>query len=189
MGAFDHVLVLLSFVYALALTHVLSRIAALFMARDKVKPYGPLALAMANAVLIVSLDWLALWPFRGVTSWDLASIADELLLSIALFFMCAVVAPEMSEAPVDLEAYYGRVRVPFYGLFALSNILTMLGNLDFLKTSDPSRFASWTIGATVFFVPPVLALAVRARWAQWTAGVTLAILVVLSGITLQGNFD
>jgi hypothetical protein len=40
MAAFEHVLALLSFVYALALTHLLARIVALFDARARVKFSG-----------------------------------------------------------------------------------------------------------------------------------------------------
>ena len=37
MGAFDHVMVLLSFVFALALTHLLSRVGSLMLARKRVR--------------------------------------------------------------------------------------------------------------------------------------------------------
>ena len=44
MTAFEHVTALFSFVYALALTHLLARIAELIVARDRVKfpPYSHL---------------------------------------------------------------------------------------------------------------------------------------------------
>jgi len=44
MTAFEHVTALFSFVYALALTHLLARIAELIVARDRVKFSGLLAL-------------------------------------------------------------------------------------------------------------------------------------------------
>ena len=54
MSVFEHVTALLSFVYALALTHLLARIAELIVARDRVRFSGLLALGMANAIL---LEW------------------------------------------------------------------------------------------------------------------------------------
>ena len=73
MTAFEHVTALLSFVYALALTHLLARIAELIVARERVKFSGLLALGMANAILLVFADWLSLWDLRSIKSRDLAS--------------------------------------------------------------------------------------------------------------------
>ena len=61
MTAFEHVTALFSFVYALALTHLLARIAELIVARDRVKFSGLLALGMINAILVVFANWLSLW--------------------------------------------------------------------------------------------------------------------------------
>ncbi|HLW34385.1 MAG TPA: hypothetical protein VKS98_01885 [Chthoniobacterales bacterium] len=56
MSAFEHVTALLSFVYALALTHLLARIAELIVARDRVKSSGLLVLGMVNAILLVFVN-------------------------------------------------------------------------------------------------------------------------------------
>src|SRR2546426_12807036 len=69
-SAFEHVLLLLSFVYALALTHLLSRIGSLLLARARVTFSGLLALDMANAILLVFANWLSLWDIRGLREWD-----------------------------------------------------------------------------------------------------------------------
>src|SRR5207244_11721084 len=82
MTAFEHVTALLSFVYALALTHLLARIAELIVARDRVKFSGLLALGMTNAVLVVFANWLSLWDFRLSKAWDLASITVNFLFAI-----------------------------------------------------------------------------------------------------------
>ena len=63
MSAFEHVTALLSFVYALALTHLLARIAELIVTRERVKFSGLLALGMVNAVLMVFVNWLSLGIF------------------------------------------------------------------------------------------------------------------------------
>ena len=75
MGAYEHVILLLSFVYALALTHLLSRIGALFVARKRVKFSGLLALAQANAIMLVFVNWLFLWNLHGIQAWSIMSIA------------------------------------------------------------------------------------------------------------------
>ena len=96
MSAFEHVTALLSFVYALALTHFLARIAELIVARERVKFSGLLALGMVNAVLLVFVNWLSLWDLRSVTSWDLASVAIQFLFAVSVCVVCALVGPQGS---------------------------------------------------------------------------------------------
>jgi hypothetical protein len=85
MSAFEHVTALLSFVYALALTHLLARIAELVVARERVRFSGLLALGMANAILLIFANWLSLWDLRSVQSWDLASIAIQFLFAVSIY--------------------------------------------------------------------------------------------------------
>jgi hypothetical protein len=148
MGAFDHVVVLLSFIYALALTHLLSRIAGLLLARERVKFSGLLALCAANAIALVFANWLSLWDF-----------------------VCAMAAPESTdEGPIDMEAFYWRNHRLFYSLMAACMVLALAANFAFLQTPTPALFFKENAITLVFFVPAVLPLAVGARWAQWAGG-------------------
>jgi len=70
MTVFEHVTALFSFVYALALTHLLARVAELIVARDRVKFSGLLALGMINAILVVFANWLSLWDLHAITSLE-----------------------------------------------------------------------------------------------------------------------
>jgi hypothetical protein len=111
VSAFEHVTALLSFVYALALTHLLARIAELIVARERVKFSGLLALGMVNAVLLVFVNWLALWDLRSVTSWDLASVAIQFLFAVSVYLVCALVGPKVpDEGVIDLEDFFWRQR-------------------------------------------------------------------------------
>ena len=57
MAAFEHVTALLSFVYALALTHLLARAAELVIVRERVGFSGLLTVAMINALTLVFANW------------------------------------------------------------------------------------------------------------------------------------
>jgi hypothetical protein len=189
MAAFEHVVVLLSFVYALALTHLLSRIVELFDARARVKFSGLQAAMAVMAIMIVFLDWLALWPLRKVTTWDFLSVADNFALGILLFFTCAIAAPRVSlDGPIDLEDYYWHARRPFYWLYLAGDAIAALGNLDFLKSPDPSQFWIWTPSCLLGLIPPAFALASKARWAQWTAAIAFMIIAIVDGFWL-GNLS
>jgi heme/copper-type cytochrome/quinol oxidase subunit 4 len=169
LTAYDHVTTLLSFVYALALTHILSRVAALILARERVA-FSPLQAVMTlNAVIQVLISWLYLWDGRNAGPLSLSTIIVAFVYTIILYFVCASATPEATDHSVDLEEFYWRSRRVFYGFYLLSNIATI-----FALRSPTGEFPIAAELATVpFFAPCILALAVPARWAQWVSGVGL----------------
>jgi hypothetical protein len=150
MAAFDHILLLFSFVFALALTHLLSRVGTLLLARKRVKFSALHALEIINAVGWVYANWLLLWDLHGIKNWD--------LLSITIWF-------------------------------AFATALGIATNTVFLKTSDPSLFLKANVGTVPDFAPPILALVVSARWAQWVAGVAILVLTIWWMIAFSGNLQ
>ncbi|MEY2545724.1 MAG: hypothetical protein QOG48_841 [Verrucomicrobiota bacterium] len=172
MTAFEHVTTLLSFVYALALTHLLARIAELVVARERVRFSGLLALGMLNAVLLVFTNWLSIWDLRSIKSWDIVSISVQFLFAVALYFLCVVLGPKTpDEGVIDLEDFYWRQRRYIYGALLAIAILSLIANIAFLKSANASLFLKENAVVLPMLVPVVLALISRARWAQWTAGV------------------
>ncbi len=179
MTAFEHITALLSFVYALALAHLLARIAELFVARDRVKFSGLLALGITNAILVVFANWLSLWDFRSIKVWDLASITINFVFAINVFLICALVGPKAhDEGPIDLEDFYWRQRPYFYGALVVCVVLSLLANLDFLKTPNAALFVKQNLTVLPMFIPTVLGAVSDKRWLQWAAGLCyLAMLV------------
>lgn len=183
MSAFEHVTALLSFVYALALTHLLARIGELVVARQRVRFSGLLALGMINAIAIVFVNWLALWDMRSVSSWDVGSIAIQFLFAIAVYAICVLVGPKApDEGVVDLEEFFWQQRPYFYGTALIVVILALLANLDFLKSSNPRLFIQENMVSLLMLVPIVTALFSRNRFIQWAAG--LVFLAMLVGFTV-----
>jgi hypothetical protein len=179
VSAFEHVTALLSFVYALALTHLLARIAELIVARARVKFSGLLALGMVNAILLVFVNWLALWDLRSVTSWDLASVAIQFLFAVSVYLVCALVGPKVpDEGVLDLEVFFWRQRIYFYGAIIVCLVLALLANLDFLKTSNTALFLKENLGTIVISVPTVAGLISRNYLVQWVAGICLLALII-----------
>jgi len=179
MSAFEHVTALLSFVYALALTHLLARIAELIVARERIKFSGLLVLGMVNAVLLVFVNWLSLWDLRSITSWDLASVAIQFLFAVSVYVVCALVGPKVpDEGLLDLEDFFWRQRFYFYGAIVLCLILTLLANLDFLKTANTALLLKENLGTIAILVPSVAGLISRNSVVQWVAGVCLLALTI-----------
>jgi len=174
MGSFDFVLILLSFVYALALGHLLQRVGGLLVARERVRFSGLLTLAIVNAVAQVYIDWLAIWEFRAVGAWDLYTITLFFVSSIVLFLMCAAVAPEApADQSIDMEAFYEKNHRLFYGLYVLL-LATFLAMT--LVTPDRDLALQQALGNVPYFLISFLAIFVSARWAQWLAGIALLVL-------------
>lgn len=179
MSAFEHVTALLSFVYALALTHLLARIAELVVARDRVRFSGLLALGMANAVLLVFANWLSIWDLRSVKSWDLASIAIQFLFAVSIYLICVLVGPKTpDEGRIDLEDFFWRQRPYFYGALLACILLALVANVAFLKTANAWLFVQENLATLPMLIPTVLALVSRARWAQWVAGVSYMAMLI-----------
>ena len=183
MSAFEHVTALWSFVYALALTHLLARIAELIVARVTACVF-PGCSRWANTILLVFADWLSLWDLRSIKSWDLASVTIQLLVAISVFLICALVGPKApDEGEIDLEDFFWRQRPYFYGALLATVILSLIANLDFLKTPNVALFVRQNLTVLPMLIPTVLALVSRTRWVQWAAG--LCFLAITIGYTVE----
>lgn len=183
MTAFEHVTALFSFVYALALTHLLARIAELIVARERVRFSGLLALGMTNAVLLVFANWLSIWDLRSIKNWDLASITIQFLFAISVFVTCVLVGPKAPEQDaIDLEDFFWRQRPYFYAAVVACVVLSLFANLAFLKTSNAALFIKENLTNLPMLIPTVVALVSRRRWIQWAAG--LAFLAMMIGYTV-----
>jgi hypothetical protein len=185
-AAFELVLVLFSFVYGLALTHLLSRIGALVLAAERVRFSGLSALLMLNAIVQVFLAWLVLWDFRGVTQWDLLSIAGQFATAIMTYFVCIFAVPA-SDDETDLEDFYWLRRRPFYVSALILYVLSLGTGATLLKSPDPTLFLRMneiSIASLPFIVLPICT---AARWAQWVAGVGLLVFAILFTVEFAGT--
>jgi hypothetical protein len=188
VSAFEHVTALLSFVYALALTHLLARIAELVVARERVRFSGLLGLGMANAILMVFVNWLSLWDLRSITSWDLASIAIQFLFAISVYVICALVGPRTTdEGVIDLEDFFWCQRPYFYGALIICLVLALLANLDFLKTPNAALFLKENLGTIAILVPSIVGLISRNRVVQWAAGLCFLVMIIGFAIMFTGT--
>lgn len=179
MDKFDFVLILLSFVFAMAMAHLLAGVGALVSARQRVRFSLLLTLAILNALLQVFVDWLALWDLRSLSQWDLMTIAVIFTYPIVIYFLCVAAVPEpSSEHPIDMEAFYWKTRRLYYGLFSLLLLIFMGGSWVLLRTSAPELALQQCLSNLPFLLLCLLAFFLPARWAQWTAGIGILVLTI-----------
>ena len=178
MSAFEHVTALLSFVYALALTHLLARIAELIVAR-------------ASKIFRVARAWdgerhsAGICELVGTLGSPLSDELGSCLRSDSVFVCCfrllglALVGPKVpDEGVLDLEVFFWRQRIYFYGAIMVCLVLALLANLDFLKTSNTALFLKENLGTIVISVPSVAGLISRNYAVQWVAGICLLALII-----------
>jgi hypothetical protein len=178
MSGFDFVLMLLSFVYALGLGHVLTSLGRLLVRRDQVIFSGLLALAMANAMLQVFVSWLSLWDFRSVERWDLPEISLFFSAAVIVYLMCVVISPEPeydqdNDHRIDLERVFWRNHRWFYGTYA-ALLLTYIGvSLIYLETKTPELALKVALSNLPYLALALVGVIARRIWVQWAVGVLM----------------
>src|SRR6516165_11810249 len=168
---FQHVTVLVSFIFAIALTHVFSSASLLLLARDRVRFSALLAMSMLNSALGVIVNWLGLWELQNLKNWSLPEILLQLGWVIPNYFSCSLVAmPYRETGPLDMRAYFERQRrVIFSATLALWAMFTIVNYVD-RRNFEGWKPNEW-IGAELYTLPlgicAVLAGLAKPRWLQW----------------------
>lgn len=105
MSTFDIVVALLSFVYALALTHLLQGLAQLIQARTRVRWSLVHASWMLLALVILVNNWLAIIPLQKA-EWTTPVILMMFALSALQYFTCSLLMPPVPEqGEINLHAF------------------------------------------------------------------------------------
>jgi hypothetical protein len=106
---FEHVTILLSIIFALAMTHILASTTELVWERHKVRFYGLHALWMANALLGLLICWLTIWDLSNVKRWTEFEIIFQFLPAIIQYFACSLLSMRREGAEImDMKAFYER---------------------------------------------------------------------------------
>lgn len=172
MTAFEHVTALFSFVYALALTHLLVRIGELIVVRARVRASGLLFIGMLNAILTVLANWLSLWDLRSIQTWDLATITMQFVFAIAVFLLCVFVSPPVAdEGQINLDEWFWCQRAAFYSAALAISLLALVANTAYLKTPNAALFFKENAVVLLFVFFSALGLVRRERTLQYVAGV------------------
>jgi len=170
---FQHVTVLVSFIFAIALTHVFSSASQLLLARDRVRFSALLAVSMINAALGVIINWLGLWELQNLRHWSLGEVLLQLGWVVPNYFSCSLVAMPVSESgPLDMSAFFERQRRI---IFSATLALCVMGGLA--NYVDRNNLEGWKpndwIGAELLLLGLLLAVCAvlagwaKPRWLQW----------------------
>ena len=107
MHAYDFILVLFSFVYAAAVTHILSTAGAIIIASKRIRFSWLNAGWMLAALLFTCAWWIGLWDLHTVKWWDVGSIAFYFSVASGLYLNARLVSPRVPEkGEIDLAAFH-----------------------------------------------------------------------------------
>jgi len=170
MGAFEHVISLLSFVFALAITHLLLAVAGLVRAWERVRLSGPHALWLLNGLITTLANWISFWDMHTLTAWSVGMIFFAFALSFVTYLQVALVCPDIpAEGQIDLERFHREQSRRYIGAFLVTCLMALIGNI---VLGDGMNVAEW--GEQNWAVVPMIALALaalffRRRWVQIAA--------------------
>jgi len=126
MHAFDYLVTLFSFVFALAIAHILATIGDLVVASRRLT-FSWLTIGWMLAVLVdVIAWWLGIWDLRKQGSWPTITIFFFFGAAAGLYVLSRVVCPRISDdGPVDLRDFHRREGPKYmlgYGAFSVFTV-------------------------------------------------------------------
>jgi hypothetical protein len=187
MGAFDHIILLLSFVYALAIGHLLTTVAMLLRRRREVRFSALHAFWMLNALVAIVANWISFWDLRALPRWDVATIFFTFLIAFANNLMAALVSPEVKpDGPIDLVAFQAEHRLDIVGSWLVLAIIALVANAVYGRVFGVITWDEQNLAVIPMVVAGVIAVIWRARWAQIAAAVVVAASWTLYFAALQG---
>lgn len=178
---FDQLVVLLSFVFAIALTHLLSCATDLILARKRVRFSGLYALWSGIAMTTIIVNWLSMWSMRSVQHWTAAGVVLLFFTAVVQYFTCSTMAMRVpEEGPVDMAAFFQSQRSVIFAAYGGLYVCAMAENYVF-RAIDQAGPAAWIVENVVIAVsaiPLAVAAWARARWLQWAAGLLVFAMVL-----------
>jgi hypothetical protein len=178
MGAFDYLTILMSIVLGLAVANVLTRLALVITARERVDFYWP-PVAWAIWLFFIAVQhWWAEWSVRHTAHWSFLAFWLFLLTPVTLFILSALVLPEREGegGVLDLGEWYFRNRTWFFGFLAFLPLLSIAEEL-----ARSGRIYSLVNLAFLlaFEVAIAIAYLVRSRRAQeWITAQAMVLTVI-----------
>jgi hypothetical protein len=186
VGAFEHVISLLSFVYALAIAHLLTTVARLIGAHERVRFSWLHAYWMLNALFVLVVNWISLWDLRSVPDWTLGTILIVMVQSFVDYMQAALACPEIpAEGEIDLVAFHQTRSRLYIGAFAVTTIWALVDNIYFGGSYNIAEYAEQNLVVLPLIGVAIAAAIFRNKWVQRAAPFLLTCLWVFYVAELQ----
>ncbi|WP_304170497.1 hypothetical protein [Phenylobacterium aquaticum] len=183
MHPFDFILLFFSFIYTVALTHILFAATRMIRHRRQLVFSWAHALWMGGVFLFLAVNWLSMWDLRTVATFDLEVITSNFIVVIGQYFICALVAPDFEDGEsYDLESFHRRERRTYQGAFIVMMVAGVVINFE-----GASRYGIAAWGQQNLLAIPMMAAALAAffidrRWVQIGAPLVMIGLLIVDAV-------
>ena len=185
MRAFDFIMTLYSFVYALAVAQILSTVGDMIRAGKRLRFSWLNAGWMLNILLAIVAWWLSLWDLRAQTDWPMPTVLLFFTIACLLYVLARMVsAPIPADGAVDLQRYHLEEGRKYAGLFAVECALT-IGTV-FLYGSTAQNWTATNLATLPTMVAGIAAASTSNRWVQSVAMAVIMLMWAWYFATLQG---
>ena len=123
MSLFEFILVMMSLVLAIGVTHLLQEIAVIVQYRDTLQLDWVVITWGASLFVVSAIYWWSLWDFRAL-QWTFPGFFFLLLAPTLLYVAVSLlVSADVTEPGISLAAHFERIRLPFLIVMTLFHIL------------------------------------------------------------------
>ena len=177
MRAYDFILVLFSFVYAVAITHLLSTAGEIIIASKRVRFSWLNAGWMCAALLFTCAWWIGLWDLRTVTVWSVGSIAFYFLVAAGIYLNARMVSPRIAEhGEIDLRAFHADEGRKYLVVYLVLGIVTVVTNAGLGQGGSAVQWPAQNL----VMIPMTIATGLAAIFIRtaWVQGLAVAIQIL-----------
>ena len=179
MRPFDFIIMFGSFIYALALTHLLVSVSQMIRLRRSITLSWPHVFWMTAALLTLVANWISLWDFHKEEVLTIGTIALGFFISVAQYLFCSLVTPDLKDEQwYDLRRFHASEGRTYIGAASAMIVGSLLVN----ALAASGGIANWGAenGVTLAMLPfVVLPLFVRTAWFQTIAPLIFSIETIL----------
>jgi hypothetical protein len=185
MHAFDFILILLSFVYAAAVTHMLSTVGEIIIASKRVRLSWLNAGWMLAALLFTCAWWIGLWDLHVFRTWGICSIAFYFSIAAGIYLQARLVSPRIPEkGDFDLQVFHSEEGRKYLVAYAILSRVTAAVNA---ALGEVNGILQWSVQNFVI-VPMAVATSVAAIFIKQAWIQRLALTIQIGGWILYFAF-
>jgi len=178
MHAYDFILILLSFVYAAAVTHVLSVAGEIIIASKRLRFSWLNAGWMLATLLFTCAWWIGLWDLHTMKIWDVGSIALYFFVAAGIYLLARLVSPRIAEkGDIDLQAFHVEEGRKYLVAYAVLSWITAAVNAALGQANGISQWPAQNL----VIVPMAVATSVAAIFTRRTWIQSVALVVQIGG--------
>lgn len=187
MAAFEHIMAMFSFIYALAIAHILSETAGLIRGGGRVRFSGLYAAWLLNAGLMCVANWISFWDLRALKAWPVGTIMFFLGMAIVNYLQAALTAFDVPEhGPIDLVAFHRSQGRRYQATFLAGAIWAAVANFVYGDGLQVSEWAAQNRAVIPIVAAAAIATVLQGVRAQWLCVAAILICWAIYFSALQG---